>query len=404
MEASAFQEKITNDITTSLGVMMLYAGYKLDIFSKMDELQNMKWAIHSEKSPSTFDSNNERNSSTVTICGLTVKEVGQGCKLNDRYVKEFLEACVTHGFILYYAPKSEDDEALFYLPPGHAKCLVDKDSRHYSAPKTAFVPALAGALKENKLFQAFKRGVGVDYSVYGEEVLEAINEGTLPMIKHDLVSTWLASMPDIVELLLSQKTFVADVGCGQGFSTIEMARHFPLATVCGFDLDPRVIEKANNHLNNDKDPHIKDRVKFLCKAAHEITDSEISPSAVEYFDLIVLIKCLHDMTDPVEALASLLPLLKPKSGVLFVGDMKVSEDLSEMIPGKGLKEDVQLGQRRYAFSILHCLPAAMSEGSNTIGAAIRASTVMRIAKDAGFQTCKVVLETKSLRFYRLQVQ
>ena len=281
---------------------------------------------------------------------------------------------------------------------GHAECLTNKDSPHYAAAATAFIPSLAGVLKEDKLFSAYKDGSGVDYSDYGEEVLEAISEGNRPMFIHELASQWLPKLPDIFKQLSEESCRVADIGCGQGFSTIEMARHFPKLNVYGYDLDSASIEKAKVNIDSETDQDLKNRVRFICKAAHEIKfDDE------DKYILITLFECLHDMSNPVEILASLRQLLKPE-GAILVADEKVPETLKEMVPKFGTEENVFLGKLNYSFSALHCLPAVLAfQPSAGIGTAITASMVEKISNEAGFK-CTVIHENDVFRFYRLDLQ
>ena len=57
----------------------------------------------------------------------------------------------------------------------------------------------------------------------------------------------------------------------------------------------------------------------------------------------------------------------------------------------------------YGWSFVHCLPVAMADQpAEAIGTAIRPQTVQRLARDAGFGDCEVlVIDNPLFRFYRL---
>ena len=143
------------------------------------------------------------------------------------------------------------------------------------------------------------------------------------MFIDELASQWLPKLPDIFKRLSEESCRVADVGCGQGFSTTEMARHFPKLNVDGYDLDSASIEKAKVNIDNETNQDLKNRVRFICKAAHEIKFDDEDKYILINLTLFV---CLHDMSNPVEILASLGQLLKPE-GTILVADMKVTETL-----------------------------------------------------------------------------
>jgi hypothetical protein len=88
-------------------------------------------------------------------------------------------------------------------------------------------------------------------------------------------------------------------------------------------------------------------------------------------------------------------MLKP-DGTLLVADEK-SED-AFTAPGSETERFF------YGFSILTCLPAAMTERPTAaIGTVIRADTMARLGREAGFDTVERIDEpsTETLRFYRL---
>ncbi len=84
--------------------------------------------------------------------------------------------------------------------------------------------------------------------------------------------------------------WVADVGCGFGYSTIVMAQAFPASTFVGFDYHGPSIESARKLA---AEAGVADRVSF------EVTSAQKFPGTG--YDLITYYDCLHDMGDPAGA-------------------------------------------------------------------------------------------------------
>jgi predicted RNA methylase len=63
-----------------------------------------------------------------------------------------------------------------------------------------------------------------------------------------IAADWLVAMPDVVAPLdAAVRPRIADVGCGQGFSTLAIAKAFLGAHVDGFDLGLASIADARRH-------------------------------------------------------------------------------------------------------------------------------------------------------------
>ncbi len=112
-----------------------------------------------------------------------------------------------------------------------------------------------------------------------------------PAFTTELAADWLTAMPDVMARLeCARHARVADLGCGQGWSTIALANAFLNAWVDGFDSDRASIEDARRHA---AEAGLDGRVRFSRADAAELATR--GP-----YDLILL----HDMTRPVETLAA----------------------------------------------------------------------------------------------------
>jgi hypothetical protein len=112
------------------------------------------------------------------------------------------------------------------------------------------------------------------------------------------------------------------------------------------------------------------------------------------YDLVTIFEALHDMAQPVAALAAARGLLAD-GGCVLVADERTAERFT-----------VNAGKRErllYGFSVTHCLPVGMvGDGAVGTGTVMRPDTVVRYARDAGFRSCDVApIDNEDLRFYVL---
>lgn len=75
----------------------------------------------------------------------------------------------------------------------------------------------------------YRTGGGVPYEAYGRAFRHGQGHINRPAFTHELATDWLAAMPDVVDRLQAPGARVADVGCGQGWSSLAVARAFPHA-------------------------------------------------------------------------------------------------------------------------------------------------------------------------------
>src|SRR5262249_56338709 len=89
---------------------------------------------------------------------------------------------------------------------------------------------------------AIRAGGGIPYADYGEDLHEARAAFTRPLFEGLLGSEWLPAVPTVHRRLSADPPArVADIACGQGRSTIEIARAYPKAVVEGIRSDPASI-------------------------------------------------------------------------------------------------------------------------------------------------------------------
>jgi SAM-dependent methyltransferase len=344
----AFSGRVMEEINTSMSVLNLYLGHRLDLYR------------------------------TIKRLGPTTPvELAAETGFDPRYLREWLETMAVNGYIDH-----DVGTGRFSLSPEHALALTERDDPNFVAPFLCWVPSLAGVLTPLK--GAFESGGGVPYEAYGAHTLEAIGMGNRPMFINEYVSTWIPALPDI-EARLKEGARVADIGSGLGWSSISLALGFPNVHIDAFDLDAASIDKAKVFA---QEAGVDDRITFHLAAAEDI----------EYlgrYDLVTAFEVIHDMAYPVKALQRMREMLAP-GGVVLIGDEAVGDTIEE-------NSDFY-GRFMYNFSVLHCLPQAMvfpdSAGTGTV---MGPAKLRHYSERAGYTKFQVLpIDNPFWRFYRLE--
>lgn len=314
---------------------------------------------------------------------MTSAELAGAAGLSERYVREWLEQQASSAILDVERADAEPSARRYSLPPGHDEALVDDASLNCIAPIGQLVVACAKPM--DAVLDAFRSGEGIPYASYGADLHEGQARFTAPMFDALLASEWLGAVPEVHERLLADPPArVADVACGEGRSSLAIARGYPNVHVDGIDMDRASIEAARRHLAGSG---LEDRVAFHLRDA---ADEELAGG----YDLVYIHEALHDMSYPVAVLRACRALLA-EGGSVIVGDERVPDEFDP--PGD------EIERFYYGFSILHCLPVGMiGEDAAGTGTVMRADTVRRYAQDAGFGATEVLpIENDFYRFYRL---
>lgn len=312
--------------------------------------------------------------------GLTPVELAARASIAVRYAREWLEQQAVAGFLVVEQQSASPDERRYRLPAEHANVLVTEDHPSHLAPLAQMVAGIGGAL--GHVLEAYRNGNGVAYPLFGEAFRKGQAGINRPAFTSDLVERWIPAAPDIHERLIASPSRVADVGCGAGWSTVALARAYPLAEVVGFDTDDASIADARRNAAEQGSPA---RFEVLAAAAL----GQHQP-----FDLVLVLEALHDMAHPADALRAIRQALRP-GGAVLVADEKVAERFHA--PGD------EIERLMYGWSIVHCLPVAMSETpADAVGTVIRSETVRALARAAGFARFDVLpVNAGFFRLYRL---
>jgi ubiquinone/menaquinone biosynthesis C-methylase UbiE len=160
-------------------------------------------------------------------------------------------------------------------------------------------------------------------------------------------------------------------------------RGLPQRAVDGYDLDDASIAAARRHASARG---VGERVRF------ELRDLRQVDPGTQY-DLVFTCEVIHDLADPVGALAAMRRVTEGGGAVLVI-----DENAAESFQPDGNPIERLL----YAFSILHCLPVGRdAEPSAATGTVMRPDVFHRYAQEAGFSAVEVLpIEHPFFRFYR----
>ena len=310
----------------------------------------------------------------------TVAEVADAAGIAPRYAQEWLEQQAVAGVLTVDDVTAEARARRYALPEAHVGVVADPVALDHLAPLAHLVVGIASVMDD--VVAAYRSGSGVPYSRYGDDFRRGQGAINRPAFASALVEEWLPALGPTAERLATGGR-LADLGCGQGWSTVAVARAFPGAEVWGIDSDPASIVDARGAA----DEHGV-RVRFEC------ADAAVLAGAGP-FDVVLLLEALHDLARPVEVLAAARAALAG-NGVVLVADEAVAPSFTA--PGD------EIERMMYGWSITHCLPASMAEQpSAATGTVIREGTVRDLATDAGFARVDVLdVDGGFFRLYALR--
>ena len=314
----------------------------------------------------------------------TSEELASRTGTHERYVREWLEQQTVADILKVEDAGVSPTDRRFRLPPAQKEVLVERDSLNYLAPLAQMVVA-AGRPMES-ILEAYRSGGGVPYHEYGDDFREAQGDINRVMFIKQLGAEYFPSIPDIHNRLEGDPPArVADIGCGVGWSSIGIAQAYPRVRVDGYDLDEPSIELARR---NGENAGLNGRVNFQVRDAGD-------PTLAGRYDLVTAFECVHDMSDPVGALHTMLKLAG-ENGTVVVMDERVGD----VFTAGGNEVEWMM----YGWSVLHCLPVGMADNPSVrTGTVMRPDTLRKYAADAGF--CDVVIlpiDNFFFRFYRLK--
>ncbi|GAB1688284.1 hypothetical protein [Krasilnikovia sp. M28-CT-15] len=158
--------------------------------------------------------------------GSTYGELAEAAGIAPRYAREWLEQQAVAGILGVDDVTAEAQSRRYRLPEAHVGVLTAPVAPDHLAPLARMVVGIASVLDE--VVDAYRAGTGVPYARYGADF--RIGQGGInrPAFASALVQEWLPALGPAAQRV-SGGGRLADLGCGQGWSTLAVAQAYPRA-------------------------------------------------------------------------------------------------------------------------------------------------------------------------------
>lgn len=298
---------------------------------------------------------------------LTPTDLAECTGTDEVCAREWLQAQAASGYLDYH-PAIER----FSLPPEHAVALADTESPE-------FLPGLfqlaEGTVRESQRFLDVARsGVGVSWGERNSAIHDSYERTLQPEYHAHLAHAWLPALYSVADKL-QRGAHVADVGCGQGTTTVLMAEAFPHAWFTGFDPHPESIDVARARANAAE---VQERVRF------EVVDAEHFPG--KNYDLIATFNSLHRLGDPKGAGRHIRRAIAT-DGTWMIVEPRAGDRLEDNLG--------PIGRLYYGFSTLLGTPASLSlPVGEAIGSQAGPARLRAITEAAGFRRFRQAAQSR----------
>jgi 2-polyprenyl-3-methyl-5-hydroxy-6-metoxy-1,4-benzoquinol methylase len=290
---------------------------------------------------------------------VTSESLAAHTGLHERWLREWLQQQACAGLVAY------EGNGRFYLLPEAIEVLAKEDSFFYAGGGFQTIMTLASNVPN--LTSCFQTGLGLSYDALGVDCAVGLEQMSNPWHRQRLIPEILPMLDGVVEKL-EQGAMVADVGCGVGTSTLMMAQAFPQSEFHGYDTSQHALARARQQAEQASLPNL-----FW-------HDPLIEPLPQDgRFDFIATFDVVHDTTNPTGLIAAVYKAIKP-DGTWFITDIAGKASFEENL------NEHPLARVFYAFSVLLCLPSALSEpngaGLGTTG--FHEDMARQMTQEAGF--------------------
>ncbi|MGF1626586.1 MAG: class I SAM-dependent methyltransferase [Alphaproteobacteria bacterium] len=294
---------------------------------------------------------------------LTSTQLAGSTGCAERLVREWLNAMASAGWI-------DCDPAVptYTLTPEQALVWADEESPHNMQ---GFFQSTASMIFDlDRTAEAFRTGKGVPWGDRHLCLFCGTERFFRPGYIANIVDHWIPALDGVQEKLEAGARF-ADVGCGYGISTVLLAEAFPNSTFVGYDFHAPSIDRARE----------KAAEMGLANTRFEVAAAK--GYGERGFDVIAFFDCLHDMGDPVGAMAHARQALTPDGTVMLVEPF-ASDALADNLG--------PVSRLFYSGSTCVCVPASMSqEVGLALGAQAGAARLRAVALEAGFADLQPVM-------------
>src|SRR5215218_2229827 len=268
----------------------------------------------------------------ATTGSATSAQVAEASGLNERYVREWLNAMTTARFVRY-DPKSRT----YTLPREHAAWLVDDAGPDNLARVMTYLPMLAEV--EQGIVRCFREGGGLSYADYPRfHALQA--EDSMAVIDATLLGQTVP-LVDGLDARLRAGVEVADIGCGSGHAINVLARAYPASRFTGFDFSEEAVAAGRTEA----------KAWGLTNARFELCDVA-TLDRPDAFDVITAFDTIHDQAHPARVLATIARALRPNGTFLMV-DIRAASAVEDNL-------DLPWAPFLYTVSTMHCMTVSLA--------------------------------------------
>ena len=334
-ETEAFAGRVVELFNHALLGLMVSVGHRTELFDKLAVME-----------PATSE------------------KIAAETGLNERYVREWLNA-MTVGRFVEYDPKDNT----YWLPPEHAASITRAAGPDNIANLAQFVSLMGGV--EDDIVECFRAGGGVPYAKF-PKFQQLMGEMSAQVHDVALFDGTLALVDGLTERL-EAGIDVCDVGCGQAHAINLMARRFPNSRFTGWDFSEEAIVAGQAEAERLG----LDNVTLEVKDAATIDGSS-------QFELITVFDAIHDQAQPARVLKGIAESLRP-GGTFLCVDIAGSSHVHENL-------DHPLAPALYSISTFHCMTVSLALDGAGLGTMWGEQVANTMLKDAGFTK----VETKKL--------
>jgi SAM-dependent methyltransferase len=286
----------------------------------------------------------------------TSAQIAEAAGLNERYVREWLNALVSSQVVTY-----EPEMATYHLPAEHAALLTRSAGADNLALFAQHVSSLGSV--EDQIIDCFYNGRGVPYGAF-HRFHEIMAEDSDVNIVEPLVEQILPLVPGLIDRL-EQGIEVLDLGCGRGNALKRLAQTFPRSRFFGIDLSEDAIAFAQADVKQMG-------LTNLQFAAQDATNFD----EVDRYDLICTFDAIHDQAYPGRVLRNIARAIKP-DGVYLMQDIAASSHVHHNL-------DHPLAPFLYTISTMHCMTVSLANGGEGLGTMWGKEKALELLAAAGF--------------------
>lgn len=286
----------------------------------------------------------------------SAREIADAAGLNERYVREWLDAMTVARFV-EYDPRSH----AYVLPFDHAASLTRDAGPGNLAVMMPFIAMLAEV--EQPIIECFRQGGGLPYEAYERfhEIMAANSAAAADTALIDIALPLADGLPD----RLRGGIDVLDLGCGRGHAINVMARAFPNSRFTGYDFSADAIESARREVVEWE----------VTNARFDVVDVA-RIDEIDAYDLITAFDAIHDQAEPAEVLRRAARALRP-GGTFLMVDFDASSNVEENF-------DIPWATFMYTVSTMHCMSVSLGLGGAGLGTAWGRQLAEKMLHEAGF--------------------